>query len=535
MLTDALMSGWIVMATLLAVAGSRASSAEERTVGDVLGAVIAAVAGVGLLAVARGGDLLPQVPAEWVVVLQDGPGRTSIGAALGVIEHAGPGFEALLRWFDGAGPRDLRDVARLNLLLGVLDAGLILAVTARLAGSLVAGTIAAALLLACPWPFLSVRSDLATGAVTTCFLCGAVAVHWLGRSKGAWERGAAGALLVVAGALATSCRAEASVVALPAIVWTGAWLVWGDATVTRREEQAAAVLSRPGAWSAPVRRWVVGLLVLGGLFWPIAALHARLGWAWAGLYPPNPTALLLPLVLVGLVPAGVAVLASVGLVDGLRRPGALALLPLTTIVLFRTWFAAATGDPEPLLRYGTMLVPVALVLAAAGWPSIVRWAEGRWGRRGVPFVLAAAVVLSVPVLPPGTAARADGSNPTREARFLLRALEARPDCVLMTLRPSAHRWRDHDGTWEWLAFGGGMREPRSALQSGAPSALRRSLAPQATCTLFYAGLDCALVGADCSAHTGAPASLESAFPNAPWADGEHGEHAPTVRLSLHPL
>lgn len=74
-----------------------------------------------------------------------------------------------------------------------------------------------------------------------------------------------------------------------------------------------------------------------------------------------------------------------------------------------------------------MLVPVALVLAAAGWPSVVRWASGRWGPRGVLFTLAFVVALSLPVVPRETAARADGSNPTREARFLLAALDARPD------------------------------------------------------------------------------------------------------------
>lgn len=163
-LTGALMGGWIVLATLLVVATGRALSDEERRASDVLGAAIAAVAGVGLLAVARGGELLPSVPAEWVVVLQDGPGRTSVAAALGVIEHAGPGFEALLRWFDAAGPRDLRDVVRLNLLLGVLDAGLMVAVAARLGGSVAAGVIAAAVLLACPWPLLTWASSCWAGS-----------------------------------------------------------------------------------------------------------------------------------------------------------------------------------------------------------------------------------------------------------------------------------------------------------------------------------------------------------------------------------
>lgn len=105
----------------------------------------------------------------------------------------------------------------------------------------------------------------------------------------------------------------------------------------------------------------------------------------------------------------------------------------------------------------------------------------------------------------------------------------------MTLRPTANRWRDHDGTWEWLVFGGGMQEPRSAAQRGAPAALGRSLAPQATCTLFYAGLDCALLGADCGAYAGASPLMESAFQNAPWADEEHGAHEPLIRLGLHPL
>ncbi len=538
MLTVALMWGWVLFVPLLLVVGSRTLPQRENGLerGTALaGGVVAGLALVGL-GLLGAGVTLPTVPSSWVVLLQDGPGRMSIRAVTGTIDHAGPGFDALL---DLLGVRDLSAAVRMNLVLGVLNAGLFFAIAGSLLRSWLGAAVAAAVLLAFPWPFLTVRSELATGAVTAAFLAGIFAVAAFDRAREhpvrRWE---AMALLVLVSLLAAACRAETVLIGGSAVLWLGARMAWGDKVIARMERRTLAILSHPSRW--PRRRlWqAIVILALGFVVWRVFARGAWLSWVYAGLYPLNPSFLTLPVVLVGLVPAGVAGLATLGLVTSARRIGHLALLPVSVLLVFRTWVAASTGDAEPMLRYGTMLTPVALLFALFGWAWIEQRAEGRrWPRGWRIGVLALLVGVSTPVPGgPNTAARATTSNLTREARFLLDSVAELPHCVHVARAPAARRWLHHDGTYAWLAFGGGMkqlREAPAAEMSVRDFALR--MAPGATCIAFYGGLDCNLADEDgCRTEvTGRPVLREERFANEPWADAQHGEHRPGIVLGLY--
>ena len=542
MLTGPLAWAWALFVPLLLVVGARClpprGDGPERGTA-LVGAVIGGVALIGLALLAGGlGPALPPLPSSWLVILQDGPGRTNLHAIAGRIDHAGPGFEALLGWFDGDQRRDLPQVIRVNLLLGLFNAALFFGIAGTVLRSALGATLAAAILLAFPWPLLTLRSDLATAAVTTAFLAGVLAVAAFDRAGSRdGRRVQALALLVLAAGLAAACRAETVLVGGPAVLWLVARMVRGDAALARSERRALTVLSRPSRWPARARWQVLLALGLGLVLWR-ALPGGWPRWAGAGLYPLNPSFMTLPVVLLGLLPAGVAALATLGLVVSLGRIGQRALLPVTLLVLLRTWLAASTGDPEPMLRYGTMLAPAALLFALYGWSWMEeRAAQRRWGRGWRVLALLALAGLSIPV--PGqssAAARARTSNPTREARFLLARADAMPSCVFVARVPAARRWQEHDGSYVWLAFGGGLRELREAPAGDMTArnfALR--LLPDATCVVVYRGLDCSLVGEEgCRSvlEAGAPLALER-FASEPWADREHGAHEAEIVLGVY--
>ncbi len=538
MLTVALAWGWGAFVPLLLVVGVRCLPERENGPGRGTALAGGSLAGLALigLSLLGAGVALPDVPASWVVLLQDGPGRTSIHAVVGTIDHAGPGFATLL---DLLGARDLSAVVRVNLLLGVVNASLFFAIAGSVLRSWVGAITAAAVLVGFPWPFLTVRSELATGAVTAAFLAGVIAVIAFDQARGRLPRQwVALALLILASILAASCRAETALIGGPAVLWICARMARGDKVMARMERRALAILSHPSRWPKR-RRWQLALvLLLSPVFWRALVNSPWLSWLGAGLYPLNPTFLTLPLVLVGLLPAGLAGIATVGLITSVGRIGQLAGLPISVLLLFRTWVAASTGDAEPMLRYGTMLAPIALLFALFGWAWLETRAEGRrWPRGWRIGVLAVVLGVSIPV--PGgsdTAARATTSNPTREARFLLNSQARLPECVHVARVPAARRWRDHEGSYIWLAFGGGLkhlREAPAAEMSARNFALR--LSPNARCVGFYAGLDCNIQGEDgCQAEVeGRPALLEARFPDEPWADAAHGAHTPGIVLGLY--
>jgi tetratricopeptide (TPR) repeat protein len=474
-----------------------------------------------------------RIPADWVTPMHEGTGRTDLLQLYGEAAHAGLNFGLVRRLWQGPGRRDLRGVVRMNAALAGLNACLYLLAAWSVLESLLPA-LGFALLFAANRNYVhAALSEVPGQLLTLYFLLGVLAAAVL-RARGrigAWRAWAAWLMLAALTLLAGRTRLET--------VMTG---VLAAALGLARLARAAEDVRGDFLWRRlkGVLDWGAAGKALLLLF--LAALSVRWWdaperWTWVpdGLRPFNPSFVLLPAFLWDYLPGGLVLLTLAGLVHGVRNLGAFLGLPVSLLVLYRTYHSAGGASYCDMFRYATHWTPMALFLALFGWREIASLL-GPKARR-----TALAVVLVLFLVPPGGPVHAlySGGKASREhrlwrghnqeeVRFLLKAIDEAPDAVFVTRIASG-----------WAFFGRPL--PFVVFDEPGARTLGEELRGQKWLPrgrlLFYRGLDCSLEGAaqDCMERVpGARPVRELEFANPRLCDpSEYGEHTPRIRLGLY--
>ena len=239
---------------------------------------------------------------------------------------------------------------------------------------------------------------------------------------------------------------------------------------------------------------------------------------------------------------GLVVLAVAGISWALVRWRAFLGLPFALLVLFAAY---QTSPPSahgllPAVRYNTFAVPLLLFLAPFGFHALLRVAA-RLGLTGPRALLLPALVAALCLSPsPRSAVELERLRPDtdlahkhasqQEAVFLLRTLEARPECTFVA--PVARdKSRNDAGAPEWFGI-------EFSFASDRPVALPIEDVLQtkgdARCRLLYLGLDCWLEGqGGCDAFArGLPVVERYRFRNRPFILEQDFGHHPYAELEL---
>ena len=500
------------------------------------------------------------IPLAWITVLHEGPTAQNIEFLYGRNRHTGPNHTLLVWLFAGGDSVGLRDMVRLNLALSAANAMMLLALGRALMGRIWPALLLTALFVGNAAALRAAGSELAAPLTGTLLLLTAAALLALGESPTGsadsaerngeparaprwrwWITVATVALLTGLLALSRTEMAGFGLMALAVGVahrWPGdGWL-------------------RATAWWSGLRSlgWPsrLGLLLLLAATLPAMWLDGRVGWLIAGMHPLNPSILSAPLLLTTLLPLGAVVLVLLGFAHSLRRCAASAGLGLAVLILYRVYFCASHRVFYEMLRYGAALLPAFCLLAMVGWRELEALAHARaWPPRWRHLaLLILAMGMVVPPLPgaadllwdrrPHALAEAGlSANQQLEARFMLAATEAHPDCVIATRATAEIERVDAPQGYEWWLFGGPLRAPlrRSTADVSLQDWLQERL-PDAPCVLFYRGLDCHLLAAtDCEAAIAGKARVSGQQqPSRPYSDPfEYGAVKEQVELALFAL
>ncbi|MFA5140076.1 MAG: hypothetical protein WC728_12665 [Elusimicrobiota bacterium] len=476
-----------------------------------------------------------RVPVDWVTPLHEGTGRTNLLQLYGEAAHSGLNFAFVRRLWLEPERRDLRDVVRMNTALAGLNACLYLLIAWSVLGRLLPA-LGFTLLFAANRNYVhAALSEVPGQLLTLFFLLGVLAAAVLRRCArapaGAWRAWSAWLMLVVLTLLAGWTRIECAMTGVLAAALglarlMGARDAGGDFLWRRLEK---------------ILGW--GVLDKAGLLLLLAVLSVRWWdaperWTWVpdGLRPFNPSFLLLPAFLWDYLPAGLVVLTLAGFAHSVRNIGGFLGLPVSLIVLYRTYHSAGSASYCDMFRYATHWTPMVLVLALFGWKEIASLL-GPKARRA-----ALALVLVLFLIPPGGPVHAlySGGRASREhrlwrghnqeeVRFLLKAMDENPDTVFVTRLTAG-----------WAFFGKPL--PFVVFDKAGAASLGEELRGQRWVShekmLFYRGLDCSLEGMaqGCMEQVpGARPVRELEFANPRLCDPSEydGGHAPRISLGLY--
>lgn len=544
---------YVALTVMLAVALVRHASKRDR-----LPLLVAALAVLSSGAVTAWLTHAFEVPTAWVTVLQEGTGETNVRHLYGRGMHAGPNAEWLVSLL-GPGVI-LRSIVRANLVLATANVALFAAIAWFVHRRAILALVFA-LAFAFDLAFVhGAVSELPSQLLVSFFLLGVVAAHvWTTAEDTGTKDAALGALIALA-VLAALTRIETAVVSAPAAALAVTQRVVGSARVDGWARATHARIAAAAEWSKA--RWL-GLAAAGLALW--VAGHATVGAfglskhaeaAVDGLSPVNVRFLSLPLALTHVLPAGVVLLAAFGVVHGFRNLRRFFFLPISLLVLYRTYVSSSHGVFYELFRYLTMLSPLAVFFALFGWREIAHLAKRvgwvRW--RGA----ALALVIALAAMGPAPGSRdsfrvgdylrdADARQIllTRdlqiEARWMLDLVDRYPECAFVT-RTSNPPHERHDRRHHYLLFGrpldGEVALSRFPTDAAEVTARYTDLHRPIRCIRIYRGLDCDHEStAGCEAEIGSRAPLEEAETAAlPYRDiPEYGTYAPRVRFAVYPL
>lgn len=491
------------------------------------------------------------VPTGSVTVLMEGPSIRNVQQLYGEAAHAGTGFYLLGERLAGHGVGTLRALVDLNAHLLFVNTVLFFLIAAAALESWVAAVVFA-------WGYASNLNTLhaaysETPAMlwTTHFWLGCIAGGALGdRDAPAWLRRVAWSCLVMLTGLAALLRVELLVLSAPAVVLGAAAVLGWEAPVQRAAR-------RFGGWVLALLRAPLGIFLLVCI--PLAWLEfvswsgTDASWIIAGLRPFNFSFLTLPGSLSVFLPFGFILLFLLGIVYTLRRWFSFLLLPVSLLVLFKIYGAAAHGVFFERFRYLTFLTPVVLFIGLFGFGQLADWARrwqwpAWWRRLTWVLLLASLHVWQAPgpkeffrrrqTLPGVTTdERLLGWNQQTEVRYLLDLIDRYPECVFLAKTPGASSADTRSGS-SWVVFGAPVPYRETADSGSDVQEVVHMLAPRAQCVLFYRSLDCNRADVDpCERETHGRVALEErVFENLPYSDiSEYGAHRAEIRLAVYPL
>ena len=539
----------LAAALLVGLLAARARAYPATRVRTALGLVIIAGAAAAIFTRIHPANL----PIRWITMLHEGNSLQVIRNLHGAQAHAGASYRAVMDALAASDHSDIRDVVRANLWLAVVAATLLWGIARERSGSLGAAWLAAVLFALDPLGVNATLSELPSMLLAVEILSALVAAAVALDPHPAVRRArwAALVLLLLLGALAVSVRSEMLLLFAPVTAAVAVHLAGGEPLVRKVDDALLAavrhVLAAPVLRNLLLAAMVVAVPLAMVLWWEAGAMVA-----WAN--PIDPRVLSLPLALGECLPWGVVALVVVGGVRLARPPVRRLLLPWALAGLVRVYARASHGVGFEMLRYSSMLLAPAVLLAVEGWGAVEAFAAGRrwpgWWRGP-----AAAALFATWLLPPGigTSRAWPGEWPDRqltadllvfhrstqvELRWLMQHVDAEPRCAFIARVAAGAHYDAPAPQWTWVAFGRPVPRMIEAPLDRPPAEVLREAAPGAACARFYRSVDCALPGAGgCAAEvSGARVVDEATLTALPYSDlGEYGPVPPVVTLGVYDL
>ena len=503
---------------------------------------------------------------EWVSVLKEGSTYNLVKVMDLQGVHADMVFaDFWLELFPNV--KDLRHVVSVNLWFSAIN----LALVALLSRALVGGPAGVALFAGWALSPIVYNASLSVGAgpsSTFYLLIGAMAWGLLQRDDLSWRERQIGWLSMIgAGLGATLVRME-----------LGAVLVAAVGMMALRTRQSSSLGRRVSAgWStafatAPFLGFVgVGVWQAAALY--IDPFHAVvMKWPWfepqtvlRGLDPFSGALVVMPEWFSMGMTFGVALLAVVGVIRGVRHPARSAGVVAALLFLTAAYVSSAHGNtrtggvwpqyaPYEMYRYLANVAAVVWLLAVFGW----LWLRQIGGRR---LGLAFAALVVLPAYPwlaeHGTFSRLMSVSPDwsdnlhfprvglldrdlqKEVRWMLQVRDAYPDCSLVARTHKEFR-RDDNAETTWTVLSPmAQRQPQKMFDGpmqSAPAAV--VLAETGTdCALALYTLDCNMVDVDCDPLFEGLTELDVIrFEHLPYLHPEHNQrYGATTRLGVYGL
>jgi hypothetical protein len=493
-----------------------------------------------------------RLPAGFVTVMHEGRGRQNIDQLYGQAVHAGPNFGLVVDLLASGAGRTLERLVIANLATWLVACGMFLLVAWHVVERWWAAALLTLVFAMNNAALHGVASELPAALIALYLMAGTLGAAIVAQRErfGDVAATAGAALVFLSGMLMTATRSELVNLWVPATAMTIAVRAGAGPRLVRLGDRLAAWIAPAGQEGRPVRL-VVSLLAIVAF----VELHRRVemeghaAWFWDALSPGNTSILMLPSLLTDMVPIGAVVLALFGFAHGVRRWVAFLALPVALVVLFRLYMAASHGVHFERLRYMTLFVPPMMLLAVFGFREIERLLQrlslGPRARSATVTCLVALTALYRPVdaAPgPSTPYRAPtqwliSRDQQIALRFLVDVVDRNPDCVLVTKVARDERSDGSIRKWDFVYFGGLLGRPHILPESsGEPVDVALTLAPGASCVLFYRGLDCNLLDGDlCAGHVSPKHAVElRSYDSRTYSDPlEYGEHARTIKLGVY--
>ncbi len=518
-----------------------------------------AVSGALLAAGAVGAVILAwdpaRIPAGWVTVLHEGYGYQNVMQLCGSGVHAESNFLVLQELWSGveayySGSVVLRATVLVNICLAAVNT-IFFFVVAYVMSRKAWVALLVSFLMAANLNFIhATASETPAQLLLAYFLMATLPAALLNaREKaGGFTAWVAMFDLVLLCVLACATRFDMIVLGLPAVVSGLVRLFSLGPRILARLE----VLWR---WSRRNWRWLlpaaVAVAAASTIWWAGYQYPGdpRVGWAIDGLFPFNPSFLTPPRFLVVYLPLGLVLLIVLGFVGAFRRLFTTFFLPLSLLVLWRTYYSATHGYGGPFyerFRFLTYLGPAFIFLALYGFREL-----GRWIVRGAHTRLAAVLLglLFLAWCPWGWGGYFDAGhdlpslprnrlllsrNQQTEVRYLLDLMDRYPECAFLT-RTIKHDDRGRP-RYLWGLFGKKVRTDLFLQNEGETlydvAASRTADHP---CVLFYYGLDCQKESGDgCRAEIeNRPVVEEHRLENLQYTDYHGGDsHPAVIRLGV---
>ena len=522
-----------------------------------------AVAGALLAAGAVGAVLLlwdpSEIPAGWVTILHEGYGYQNVMHLSGSGVHAENNFLVLQELWAGVGAYYsgsvvLRATVLVNICLALAGTGLFFVVAFVMSRKLWIALLFSFFLAANINFIHAVASETPALLLFVYFLMSTLPAALLNdRENTGWlVAGLAVFDLVLLGVLICATRFDMIVLVLPA-------LLAGFIQLFNLGPRIRRLLSALWRWTRGNWRWLLPaalVLAAASTAWWAGYHHRgdpRIAWAIDGLFPFNPSFLTPPWFLAVYLPLGLVLLIVLGFIGGFRGLIRTYFLPLSILVLWRTYYSATHGWGGPFyerFRFLTYLTPVFIFLALHGSRELGRWVAGwPWLRARA---RAAAVVLGLLFLvwwPPGWGGHFNeghdlpglphqrllmSRNQQTEVRYMLDLMDRYPDCAFIT------RTIKHDDVGKpqylWGLFGKKVRTDLFFQKPGETLwQVSQDRAPANPCVFFYYGLDCQKqTGDGCREEIKNRAVLEEhQLKDLPYTDYHGGDsHPPIIRLAV---